>query len=231
MSWSFVSFCTTLFWLSHPINVTYLLKKEFKVFSHNFLFTGDRWSNVFSGKKKKRHAGMTCVEFCWNHGVLRNGPLWMFSFGIKRKELSYKILFFSKIKRVFRFTWQQCIQTGLSSGEAENIDFYSSSQEKQKFCDKVVTWLKTVDVRIFTAAFLQPQCSTWHTWRNEGIAPVVLKICNTLSALSLMHAYHLQLKGIKVKSYAETGEEDQRPFLKIWIRRGNNPNVHQQMNG
>lgn len=170
MSWSFVSFCTTLFWLSCPINVTYLLKKEFKVFSHNFLFTGDRWSNAFSGKKK-RCAGMTCVEFCWKHGVLRNGPLWMFPFGIKKKELSYKILFFSKIKRVFRFTWQQYIQTGLSSGEDENIDFCSSSQEKQKFCDKVVMWLNIADICIFRVVFLRPRCSTRCTWHNEGTSP------------------------------------------------------------
>ena len=171
MSWSCVSFFTTLFWLSCPINVTYLLKKEFKVFSHSFLFTGDRWSNAFSGEKKKKK---TCWhDLCWillktwstQKWSSLNVPLW------DKKELSYKILFFSKIKRVFRFTWQQYIQTGLSSGEDENIDFCSCSQEKQKFCDKAVTWLNIVDLRIFTAVFFRPQCSTRHTWHDEGTSP------------------------------------------------------------
>lgn len=65
---------------------------------------------------------MTCIEFCWKHGVRRNGPLQMLPFGIRRKELSYKILFFSKIEIGFRFIWQDCIQPGPSFGEGENID-------------------------------------------------------------------------------------------------------------
>lgn len=48
----------------------------------------------------------------------------MFPFVIKRKELSYKILFLSKIESVLRFIWQPYVQTGPFFGEDESIDLY-----------------------------------------------------------------------------------------------------------
>lgn len=88
--------------------------------THNFLFTADRWSNLFSGEK-------TCCSDLDALLLKRedpgNGTLRMLPFGIKSKELSYKILFFSKVERVLRCFWQQCVHPGPFFGEDENIDF------------------------------------------------------------------------------------------------------------